>query len=60
MTHANNDKDNYFIKHPIFYGEKIDYWKDRIEIFFIGCDVVLWDMMLDGYTHSTYTDGINL
>lgn len=51
MTHANNDKDHYSIKPPIFDIEKFDYWKDKIKSFFIGCDIDLWDMIIDGYTH---------
>lgn len=54
MAQENNDKNHYSAKPPIFNREKFDYWKDRIEIFFIGCDADLWDIVLDGYTHYVY------
>lgn len=53
MAHSNNDKYHYSAKPPIFNGEKFYYWKDRIKSLFIGFDVDLWDMVLDGYTHPT-------
>lgn len=60
MAHENNDKDHYYEKPPIFDGENFDYWKDRKEIFFIGCDADLWDMILHGYTHPVDTYDTNL
>ena len=54
MTHSNNEKDHYSAKPPIFNEEKFDYWKDRIKIFFIDCDDDLWDMLLDGWYHTSY------
>lgn len=51
MAQANNDKDHYYAKPPVFDGEKQDYWKDGIKIFFVGFDADLWDMVLDGYTY---------
>ena len=38
-------------KPPIFDGENFDYWKDKIESFFLAHDVDLWDMVVDGYIH---------
>lgn len=60
IAHANNDKDHYSAKPPIFDGEKFDYWKERIKSFFIGCVVDLWDMVLDGYTRPIDTNVTNL
>lgn len=60
MAHANNNKDHYSSKHPIFDGEKSDYWKDRIKNLFIYCDAYLCDMVIDGYTYPTYANGTKL
>ena len=38
-------------------GEDFEYWKDRLESFFLGHDADLWDMVLDGYTHPEDKDG---
>src|ERR1044072_5306056 len=50
---ANNsfeNKDNHYsAKPPIFDGEKFDYWKDRIQSFFLGYDADLWDLVIEGY-----------
>jgi hypothetical protein len=35
----NNNKDQYYIKPPTFNRDKIEYWKDIIEIFFLVYDV---------------------
>ncbi|XP_050899820.1 uncharacterized protein LOC127106581 [Lathyrus oleraceus] len=56
----NNDIDHYSAKPPIFDGEKFDYWKDRIESLFLGYDVDLWDLVVDGYDHPVNTEGNNL
>lgn len=60
MAHPNNDKDHYTSKPPIFDGDKFDYWEDRIESFFIGCDTDLWNMVIDGYTHHIDANGTKL
>lgn len=41
----------------MFDGEKFEYWKDRIESFFLGFDADLWDLVIDGYVHPTYDKG---
>src|ERR1044072_6218720 len=52
MANSSENKDNnYNAKPPIFDGEKFDYWKDRIESFFLGFDVDLWDIVVEGYEH---------
>lgn len=60
MAQGNNDKDHYFAKPPIFDGEKFDYWKDRIESFFIGSDANIWDMVIDGHTQPIYANDVRL
>ena len=45
------DKDKFNGKPPVFNGENFNYWKDRIESFFLAHDADLWDMVTDGYTH---------
>ena len=47
----NEERDRFSGKPPVFDGENFDYWKDRIESFFLAHDADLWDMVTDGYTH---------
>ena len=42
-----DDKDRISGKPPIIDGENFDYWKDRIESFFLAHDADLWDMVTD-------------
>ena len=51
------DKDHYSAKPPIFDGENFYYWKDIIESFFLGYDVDLWDLVVDGYVHPVNAEG---
>ena len=55
-----NERDRYNAKSPVFYREKFDYWKDKIESFFLGNDVDLWDMVINGYKPPIYTTGISI
>src|ERR1044072_8613472 len=58
MASSSENKDNtYSAKPPIFYGEKFEYWKDRIESFFLGFDVDLWDLVIEGYKHPQDDEG---
>src|ERR1044072_1737511 len=58
MANSSESKHNtYSAKPPIFDGEKFDYWKDRIERFFLGYDVDLWDIVVEGYEHPTDAEG---
>src|ERR1044072_2032096 len=58
MASSSENKDNtYSAKPPIFDGEKFDYWKDRIESFFLGFDVDLWDIVIEGYEHPKDAEG---
>lgn len=52
-----NDRDHYNAKPPIYDGDRFDYWKNRIECFFLGHSVDLWDMVFDGYTHPIDASG---
>ncbi|XP_057444141.1 uncharacterized protein LOC130736319 [Lotus japonicus] len=62
MATTTNDaqKAYYNAKPPIFDGEKFDYWKDRIESFFLGFDADLWDHIVDGYTCPVDEAGVNI
>ncbi|XP_057446030.1 uncharacterized protein LOC130738133 [Lotus japonicus] len=54
------DKDQYSAKPRIFDGEKFDYWNDRIESFFLGFDVDLWDIVVDGYNFPVDEHGVKI
>src|ERR1044072_6853562 len=57
-ANSSENKDNlYSAKPPIFYGEKFDYWKDRIKSFFLGFDMDLWDLVVDGYKEPKDSEG---
>src|ERR1044072_7358748 len=56
-TSFDNKDNHYSAKPPIFDGEKFDYWKDRIKSFFLGFDMDLWDLVVDGYEEPKDTDG---
>ena len=51
------DKDRIGGKPPVFDGEKFDYWKDRIESFFLAHDADLRDIVIDGYTNTVDESG---
>jgi len=57
MAHT-NERDSYNAKPPVFDGEKFDYWKDRIESFFLGYDADLWDIVTDGYKPPVTDAGV--
>ena len=44
------ERDRISTKPPIFDGQNFEYWKDRIESFFLGYDADLWDIVVDGYS----------
>src|ERR1044072_3113432 len=52
-----NKDNNYSAKPLIFDGEKFDYWKGRIKRFFLGYDVDLWDIVVEGYEHPKDSEG---
>src|ERR1044072_6019253 len=58
MATSFENKDNHYsAKPPIFDGERFDYWKDRIKSFFLGYDVELWDLVIEGYEQPKDTEG---
>ena len=57
VDNRDNDRDHYSSKPPMFDGEKFDYWKDRIESYFLEYDLDLWDLVVDGYTHPVDDKG---
>ena len=58
MANSFENKDNHHsAKPPIFDGEKFDYWKDRIESFFLGYDIDLWDIVVYGYSYPVDAKG---
>ncbi|XP_057444117.1 uncharacterized protein LOC130736293 [Lotus japonicus] len=61
VTTKNGDqKDHYSAKPPVFDGKKFDYWKDRIESFFLGFDADFWVLVVDGYTRPVDEDGVKI
>ena len=52
-----DEKDRISCRHPIFDGEKFDYWKDTIKSFFLAYDADLWDICIDGYIHPVDESG---
>ena len=52
-----SEQNNNCTKPLVFDGEDFEQWKDRLESFFLGHDVDLRDMVLDGYTHPEDKDG---
>ena len=56
----NNERDHYSAKPPIFDGAKFDYWEVRLESFFLGHDVDIWDLVVDGYVHPVNAEGNNI
>ena len=57
---ANDDKDKYSAKPLVFSGEKFEYWKDRIENYFMAYDFDLWDTVVDGYSHPVDERGVKI
>ena len=54
---SENIDNSYSAKPPTFDGEKFDYWKDRIESFFLGFDMDLWDLVVNGYEEPKDAEG---
>lgn len=53
----NNEKDHYNAKTLVFDGIKFDYQKDKIKSFFLGYDVDIWDLVVDGYIRPVNAEG---
>ena len=50
----NEDRDRFSGEPLVFDGENFDYWKDRIESFFLEHDADLCDMVTDGIQRKYY------
>ena len=53
----NEERDRFSGKPALFDGENFDYWKDRIESFFLAHNADLGDRVTDGYTHPVNASG---
>src|SRR3954466_15610315 len=51
---------NGYTRPPVFDGENFEYWKDKLESYFLGLDGDLWDLLLDGYKHPVNATGVKL
>src|SRR3954464_7069640 len=51
---------NGYTRPPVFDGENFEYWKDKLESYFLGLDVDLWDLLMDGYKHPVNASGVKL
>src|SRR4051812_35331828 len=59
QQHIGNGNNGY-TRPPVFDGENFDYWKDRLESYFLGLDGDLWDLLVDGYKHPVKASGAKL
>ena len=57
IDNKDNDRDQYSVKPSIFDGEKFDYWKDKMESYFLGFDLDIWDLVVDGYNYPVDYEG---
>ena len=57
IDNRDNDRDHYNSKPHMFGREKFEYWKDRIESYFIAYDLDLWDLVVDGYNYPVDDKG---
>src|SRR4051812_20187148 len=51
---------NGYTTPPVFDGENFEYWKDKLESYFLGLDGELWDLVMDGYKHPVKASGVRL
>src|SRR3954471_1413428 len=51
---------NVYNRPPVFDGENFEYWKDRLESYFLCQDGDLWDLVMDGYTHPVNAQGVKI
>src|SRR3954468_15008846 len=56
----NGNGNNGYTRSPVIDGENFEYWKDRLESYFLGLDGDLWDLMVDGYKHPVKANGVRL
>src|SRR4051812_44307987 len=55
-----NNGNNGYTRPPVFDGENFEYWKDKLESYFLGLDGDLWDLLMDGYKHPVNASGVKL
>src|SRR3954471_20243770 len=58
--HNGNNGNNGYSRPPVFDGENFEYWKDKLESYFLGLDGDLWDLLMDGYKHPVNASGVKL
>src|SRR3954470_13580309 len=51
---------NGYTRPPVFYGENFEYWKDKLESYFLGLDADLWDLLMDCYKYLVKASGVKL
>src|SRR3954464_4834241 len=51
---------NVYNRPPVFDGENFEYWKDKLESYFLCEDGDLWDLVLDGYRHTVNDRGVRI
>src|SRR3954470_24475406 len=51
---------NGYTRPPVFDGENFEYWKDKLESYFLSLDGDLWDLLVDGYKHHVKACGVKL
>src|SRR3954464_11021306 len=56
----NNGNGNGYSRPPVFDGENFEYWKDRLESYFLGLDGDLRDLFVDGYKHPVNASGTKI
>src|SRR3954466_10465127 len=56
----NGNGNNGYTRPPVFDGENFEYWKDKLESYFLGLDGDLWDLLVDGYKHPVKANGVEL
>lgn len=48
------------IKPPLFYGERFEYWKDKLKSFYISLDPEFWDIVEDDYEAPKDVIGVKI
>src|SRR3954470_14063489 len=56
----NGNGNNGYTRPPVFDGENFEYWKDKLESYFLGLYGDLWDILVDGYKHPVKASGVKL
>src|SRR3954464_3291530 len=56
----NGNGNSGYTRPPIIDGENFEYWKDKLESYFLGLDGDLWDLLVDGYKHPVKANGVKL